>query len=292
MNNETINISISLLIVNVCINASHLSDNRILDITDKLIHILDTANDDIKLYCLYSIYALSQLKDSVVCKVTSIGLKLMNMFNDNIRMNIFILRYIGNSICLPDDYAEYYINHGLLDKLVQLWDMIEDDKIKKEIMWILSNITACNDKEIIMKVVETKLLQAACDGVHNDLYEEKTLYEMRYVLANVCYSNSENVICYLIQHNANIIANLVEIIKHEEGNANNEKKASLLSIALKGFINICTFCNKYSFDLSNILPLLNITDTLEQLQTSKVQNVSIRSTHLLSFFPHDTVDDL
>jgi len=107
------------------------------------------------------------------------------------KVELSLLRYLGNLISGPDDITQMILNAGLLKYLSIFLSKGSLDTIIKEVCWIISNITA-GTQEQIKEVIKSDILPIINNKIKCGNYTNAVLKECVYIYHNIIHYNNHD----------------------------------------------------------------------------------------------------
>jgi hypothetical protein len=200
--------------------------------------------------------------------------KLVNMLQDPALVQP-ALRALGNIVTGTDDQTEIVLQCNCLDPMVALCDNPKK-VIRKEAMWMLSNITAGNPRQIA-QVMEKGLIPKAMEQLQGGDWDVKK--EATWVLANAIVGGTPDQVGYLVQQGS--IQALCSIL-----DVNDSQVVETVLDALEGILKV----GKNSPDERTLTYFTTLVEQcdgltkLELLQDDANENIYHRAVRILSSY--------
>ncbi|EKE38573.1 hypothetical protein ENUP19_0085G0071 [Entamoeba nuttalli] len=204
--------------------------------------------------------------------------------NDNIKLSIPSVKIANNMIVKNEFIVEKMISYGILDILKELTKKNQNDQIS-DVYQILSNIAACENIEIIKQFESSGFIELL---IHSYEDEERSFVKenIEWTLANYIYGCSNELLSLTLQKSIGILPILIQILQNHMTEI---KKQQLISITLKGILNILKFADEVNLDLTSILEQFYFENICEDLSlSSKNSTVRKRAQFILdNYFAFD-----
>lgn len=157
--------------------------------------IKNVSGDDILNDALWSLnYITSSLRDEeliIFLKYNIFDREIFKFFESD-KLTIPLLRTCGNLIAGPNETTQYILDLGFLTYLP---DLSKKVSLRKEICWIISNITA-GTKVQIQAILHPDLILQVIEYLKNERWEVKR--ECAYAIYNIIMGNDIKYIDYII----------------------------------------------------------------------------------------------
>ncbi|KAL7717355.1 Importin subunit alpha [Entamoeba marina] len=192
-------------------------------------------------------------------------LQKIYMFINNIDLKLALpsLRFFNNVIALDEQLLSKTVSFGILSVLneIQTSAFLSETKL----CWycrILSNIASSNSDDVLMLLYQQKFITFAISKINSINLQKSIRDELSWVIANYVYGIKPNAIQSLLQSNPTILHSLVQILRD---NKTNKQLQSLISVTLKGILNLLKFAVNNDLPLCNDLDVLGLEDICEEI---------------------------